>query len=188
MFWGHFLCSWRKTDLKWCRRPPKHYLLSLSFPWPRDLESRIFDFGNLRSGQFCDHSIIRQRGKNQIPHLSSRSGNVIKIWVLLCYWSWSRSKFSSVTFIKVIWVGMTSSGVTNRLLLIIQEWKQLQIRAWSHCVSLVKTHRLICNMTYGSTCDFTWTWHEVKFWADLSILPGTFFNAPWREKHDGAWI
>ena len=148
MFWGHFSCSWRKTDLKWCRKPPKYYLLSLSFPWPRDLESRIFDFGNLRSGQFCDHSIIRQRGKNQIPHLSIRSGNFIKIWVLLCYWSWSSSKFWSVTFIKVIWGRMTSSEVTNRLLLIIHEWKQLQIRAWSHCVSLVKTHRLICNMTY----------------------------------------
>ena len=26
--------------------------------------------------------------------------------------------------------------------------KQLQIWAWSHCARLVKTHRLVCNMTY----------------------------------------
>ena len=55
---------------------------------------------------------------------------------------------SVVTFIKVIWGRMTPSEVTNRFLLIIHDWKELQTRAWSHCDRLVKTHRLICNMTY----------------------------------------
>ena len=71
-------------------------------------------------------------------------------WVVLCYCSLSRLKLWSVTFIKVIWDQMPSFEVTNSFffLLIIHEWKALQTQEWSHCVRLVKTHRLICNMTY----------------------------------------
>ena len=41
-----------------------------------------------------------------------------------------------------------STEVTNRLLLISHDWKELQTWALSHCACLVKTHRLICNTTY----------------------------------------
>ena len=41
-----------------------------------------------------------------------------------------------------------STEVTNRLLLISHDWKELQTWALSHCACLVKTHRLTCNMTY----------------------------------------
>ena len=37
----------------------------------------ILDFGDLRTGQFCDFPIIRQWEKNQILPLRIRSGNVI---------------------------------------------------------------------------------------------------------------
>ena len=47
--------------------------------------SWIFDFGDLRSGQFCDLSILRQWEKYQIPHLRIRSGDFIIKWVLLSY-------------------------------------------------------------------------------------------------------
>ena len=48
----------------------------------------------------------------------------------------------------VIWGRMTSSEVTNSFLLIIHDWKELQTWAGLHCVRVVKTHRLIRNMTY----------------------------------------
>ena len=95
----------------------------------------------------------------------------------------------SVTFIKVIWGQLTSSEITNRFLLTIHDWKELQTWAWSHCVRLVKTHRLICSTTYlGQPCYLTWPWPEIKFWPDFIRSPDTFFDAPWRAEHDGAWI
>ena len=54
--------------------------------------SRNFDFGDIRSGQFCDLPIMRQWKKNQIPHLRIKFGNFIMTWYLWGYWSWSRSK------------------------------------------------------------------------------------------------
>ena len=40
----------------------------------------------------------------------------------------------------------------------------------------------------GSTCDLTWPWPEVKYKPDHARSPGTGFDAPWREEHDGAWF
>ena len=106
----------------------------------------LFQWSNVRSILWPPH--YKAMGKNQITPLRIRSGNFIMEWVTLGYCSWSRSKFWSVAFIKVILVRMTSSEVTNRFLLIIDDWKELPTRAWSHCVHLAKTHRLICSMTY----------------------------------------
>ena len=69
---------------------------------------------------------------------------------------------------------MTSSEVKNKLLLTIQELKELQTQAWSHCVPLAKTHRLIRNMTFlgqhvtsrdldlRSNFDITFQCHQVN--------------------------
>ena len=53
-----------------------------------------------------------------------------------------------MTFIRVIWGRMASSEDTNRVLLIIQNWKELQTWAWFDCVRLVMTYSLICNMIH----------------------------------------
>ena len=41
---------------------------------------------------------------------------------------------------------------------------------------------------FGSTCGLTWPWPEIKYWPGHSRSPGTCFDAPWREEHDGAWF
>ena len=141
-------------------------------------------------GQFCDLPIIRQWEKHQIPQLRIRSRNFIMKWVVLGYCSWSRSKYWSVTFIKVIWGRMTSFEITNKFMLIIHEWEELQTRAWSHCLRLVKTHRLICNSTYlgqhvtSRNLDL-WSNFDLKFQSHQVC---TCFDAPWQEEHDDAWI
>ena len=43
---------------------------------------------------------------------------------------------------------LVSLEVTNRFLLITHDWNELETWAWSHCVCLVTTHRLICNRNY----------------------------------------
>ena len=43
---------------------------------------------------------------------------------------------------------MVSPEVTNAFLPITHDRKGLETRAWSQCVRLIKTHRLICDMTY----------------------------------------
>ena len=49
----------------------------------------------------------------------------------------------------VIFAGhVTSSKVTNNLLAITLERKEIQCRGWSHCVSLVKTLQMLCILTY----------------------------------------
>ena len=147
-----------------------------------------FYIGDLRSGQFCHLPTIRQWVKNEIPPLRIISGNFIMKWVILGYCSWFRSKFWSVTFIKVIWFRMTSSEVTNRFLLTIHDWKELDVGVvslWSSChdTSPDMEHDLL-----GSKCDPTWPWPEVRFWPDLSRSPGTCFDAPWRKEYHGARI
>ena len=107
-------------------------------------------------------------------------------WVILGYCWWYSCKFCLVTFIKVIWGEMTSSEVTNIFLLISHAWKKLQTWAWSHWACLVKTHRLICNMTYlGQHMTFVWPWPEVQHWPYPLRSLGTCFDAPQRQEHDG---
>ena len=142
--------------------------------------SWISYFGDLRSGQFCDLPIILQREKNHVPPLRIRTGNFKLNWGILEYWWWSRCKFLSATFIKVIWGQTTSSDVTNRCVLICRYWKELQTWVWSHCACLVKTLRLIRNMPYfGQHVNFTWPWPEVKYWPHRSrsaCTAHTWFN------------
>ena len=91
--------------------------------------------------------IKSQWEKIQITPSRIRSVSFIIKWVVLGYCSWFRYKFKSVTFTKVIWGRMTSSEITNRCWLIIYNWKELQ--TWARfIVCLVKTHYLICIMTY----------------------------------------
>ena len=129
--------------------------------------------------------MIRQWEKTQIPHLRNRSGNFIIKWFLLGYWSWFGSNFWSVTCmcIKVIWRRMTSSEVKKRVFANNSGMK-LQTRALSHCVPLVKTHRLICNMTYlghhvtSRDLDlrlnfFTWPFNVNKHMFRRALMGGT---------------
>ena len=121
--------------------------------------SVIFYFGDLRSGQFCDLSIIRQYEKIQIPAIRIRPGSFIMNGVILGNFWWSRCKFCSVT----VRVHLGSAEVTDRVLLITQDWKELQTWAWSHCAFLVKPHRLICSMTY-LVQHVTLTWGQILTW------------------------
>ena len=59
------------------------------------------------------------------------------------------------------------------------DWKEIERCGWLHCVCLINTHRLICNMTYFGP------WPEVIFWP----WPFKFklsFESSLREKHDDA--
>ena len=51
----------------------------------------------------------------------------------------------------------TIPKVTNRFLRITFDPKEIETWEWSHCVSLIKSHRYICNMTYlGHHVTLTW--------------------------------
>ena len=52
-----------------------------------------------------------------------------------------------------------------------------------HDASIDTQHHL-----HGSTYDLMWPWPEVKYWPNHSRSSCIGFNAPWREKHDGAQI
>ena len=156
---------------------------------PTKRMSRNFYFGDLRSGQFCDLHIIGNGRKSRT--LLCASGPVIFImnWVMLGYYWWSRCKFWSVTFIEVLWGHMTSSEVTNRFWLITHDWKELETWAWSHCVCIVATHRLICSMTYLGQHLISGGL-GLRSNIDLTFLmsPCKWFDVPWREEHAGTWI
>ena len=84
---------------------------------------------------------------------------------------------------------LRSSEVTNSFLSITFDREKIQLWAWSHCVCLVKAHRLICNMTYfdlfGSPRDLDL---RSNFPLDLSRSTCICFDASRREKHDGVKI
>ena len=56
---------------------------------------------------------------------------------------------------------VTSSNVTNILLAIILERKDIQRRGWPHCVCLVKTVLVTCNMTYFTGHRVTLTLRQI---------------------------
>ena len=64
--------------------------------------SWIFDFSDLRSGQFCDIPIIRQWRKTKSLIYASGPFFIMN-WVLLRYCWWSRCTCWLVTFLEVIW-------------------------------------------------------------------------------------
>ena len=90
---------------------------------------------------------------------------------------------------RVTWGHMTSSEVTNRFWLITNDWKELQAWAWSHCACIVKTNRLICNMSHLGQ-HLTSGDLDLRSNIDLTLLrsPCIWFDAPWREEHAGNQI
>ena len=63
---------------------------------------------------------------------------------------WPRCQFSSVT-------PKRPSEVTNRFLAITFDSEEIETWEWFHCVSLIKTHRYISNMTYlGHYVTLNW--------------------------------
>ena len=70
-----------------------------------------------------------------------------------------------------LWGHVTSSKVTKGFWPITPYRNKIQTRGWSHCVQLVKTHRMICMMTLKSR-DLEVkrpyaTWPEVNLWPWL---------------------
>ena len=62
---------------------------------------------------------------------------------------------------------MTSSEVSYRFWAIALDWNKIQAPKHVHCVCLVKTDRLICNMTFSGQV-MTLTWGQISnltFWG-----------------------
>ena len=60
---------------------------------------------------------------------------------------------------------------------------------WCHCVCLRKAHRMMYNLTYlGYRVTLPWLDLRSNFDLDLSKSNYTWFDAPWRDKHDGIKI
>ena len=82
---------------------------------------------------------------------------------------------------------MTSSQVTKTFTWIT--FHRIEIEPWArcHCVCLVKTHRMICNMTYLGHLSGQVIWPDLRsnFQIDLSGSKCTCFDASWREEYDG---
>ena len=82
---------------------------------------------------------------------------------------------------------MTSSQVTQTFTSITRH--RIEIKHWAgcHCVFLVKTHRMIYNMTYLGHLSGQVIWPDLrlKFQIDLSRSRFTCFDVSWREEYDG---
>ena len=82
---------------------------------------------------------------------------------------------------------MTSSQVTKTFTSITLH--RIEIEPWArcHCVCLVKTHRMICNMIYLGHLSGQVIWPDPRsiFQIDLSWSKCTYFDASWQEEYDG---
>ena len=70
-------------------------------------------------------------------------------------------------------------------------WEPNKIETWNccHCVCLRNAHRMMYNLTYlGHRMTLPWLDLRSNFDLDLSRSNYTWFDAPWREKHDGIKI
>ena len=70
-------------------------------------------------------------------------------------------------------------------------WEPNEIETWDccHCVCLRKAHRMMHNLTYlGHRVTLPWLDLRSNFDLDLSRSNYTWFDAPWRNKHDGIKI
>ena len=92
--------------------------------------------------------------------------------------------------VQVIWrhdVTTTSSQVNKTFTSITPH--RISVEPWSrcHCVCLVKTHRLICNMTYLGRLSgqVIWPYLRLNFQIDLPGSKCICFDASWREEYDG---
>ena len=79
------------------------------------------------------------------------------------------------------------SSTVFEFLPITFDWKEIQRRGWSHCVSLVETLQMICNMTYFGDLDLDLDLDpRSNFDLDLLRSKDTFSEASRRAEHDGA--
>ena len=70
-------------------------------------------------------------------------------------------------------------------------WEPNAIERWDccHCVCLRKAHRMMYNLTFfGHRVTLPWLDLRSSFDLDLSRSNYTWFDAPWRDKHDGIKI
>ena len=82
-----------------------------------------------------------------------------------------------------------SLEVTNSFLPITWDPNEIETWDWCHCVCLRKAHRMMYNLTYlGHRVTFPWLDLRSNFDLDLSRSNYTWFDAPWRDKHDGIKI
>ena len=121
-------------------------LIRASVPTKR--VSRNFDFSNLRSGQFSDQTIIRQREylkMLRIPNVRGKSSYMYQDWLAPGHSRWPIYRFDPMISpsghsrsyeVKCVFFPMTFDRIR------LEHW------GWFSCVSLTETHRQICNMTY----------------------------------------
>ena len=76
----------------------------------------------------------------------------------------------------------TSSKVTNKLLGITIERKEISPRGWSHCFYLVNKHLVTCNLTLFTCHRMTVNWGQI-FNFILLGKNKNIFNTSWREEH-----
>ena len=70
-------------------------------------------------------------------------------------------------------------------------WEPNEIETWDccNCVCLRKAHRMMYNLTsLGHRVTLPWLDLRSNFDLDLSRSNYTWFDAPWRDKHDGIKI
>ena len=82
-----------------------------------------------------------------------------------------------------------SLEVTNSFLPITWEPNEIKTCDCCHCVCLCKAHRMMYNLTYlGHRVTLPWLDLRSNFDLDLWRSNYTWFDAPWRGKHDGIKI
>ena len=82
-----------------------------------------------------------------------------------------------------------SLEVTNSFLPITCEPNEIETWYCCHCVCLRKAHRMMYNLTYlGHRVTLPWLDLRSNFDLDLLRSNYTWFDAPWRDKHDGIKI
>ena len=141
--------------------------------------SWIFYIRDLRLGQFRD---LPMKSMGKISTTSFMHRNISIHWE----WCWLRSSVMTQATVFHRWPSkghLRSPKVTNSFLQITFDPNAIETWEWSHCVSLIKTHRYICNMTYLGH-QVTLTWGQI-FDLNLSRSCYTCFDASWQGKHDG---
>ena len=117
------------------------YILDFLYSWPE-----------VRSISWPAH--VKSMGKISTTSFSHQ--NISIHWE----WCWLRSSVMTPGDSFHRWPSkghLRSPKVTNRFLRITFDPKELETWEWSHCVSLIKTRRYICNMTYlGHHVTLTW--------------------------------
>ena len=129
--------------------------------------SRIFYFGDLRSGHFSDLPIISQWGKIQLPLKAIQiTQNVQKHGIIGLYW-WFNRKMSSTTSSRCSRGHLRSPEVASGFSAITFDWIEISTRGSGHSICLIKTDRMMYTMAIvGSGHDLTWGQiFKLTFWG-----------------------